>query len=193
LVLSRDPDMLARLMQLIEAEGFDAEGYASPAELFQGVPDGRCLVLAASTPGDEEAGEVLRRTDGRMPVILISDGADVCRGARVLTERMFDVFETRFSPPDLLRSVEAAVGGSVESEGPRWPALEELTKREREVLQQLIMGHSAKVIAKGLGISPRTVEVHRARIRDKLSARNLADLVRIAMQGLNAMQGHALV
>ena len=58
-----------------------------------------------------------------------------------------------------------------------------LTPREREVLSEIASGASNKEIGRRLGISPRTVEVHRARIMEKLRARNAADLVRIALSG----------
>jgi two-component system, LuxR family, response regulator FixJ len=58
-----------------------------------------------------------------------------------------------------------------------------LTPREREVLSEIAAGASNKEIGRRLGISPRTVEVHRARIMEKLHARNAADLVRIALSG----------
>ena len=194
LLLSRSRAMLRRLTLLIEAAGFATRPFGSLPELLQSGLDGRCLVLQVSGRGDrDDAAEILRRITGRLPVILIADAADVCRGARALTSGMFDVFEMPFSPPDLLHSIEAAVGGAAAPDAGGLRAMEELTEREREVLQQLIQGDSAKVIGKRLGISPRTVEVHRARIMDKLAARNLADLVRIAMQELNAMSDHAAV
>src|SRR6202012_928244 len=55
-----------------------------------------------------------------------------------------------------------------------------LTGREREVMEQLVLGKSNKLIAHELGISPRTVEIHRARVQEKLKARDLSDLVRLA-------------
>jgi DNA-binding CsgD family transcriptional regulator len=65
----------------------------------------------------------------------------------------------------------------------RFPGYEMLTPRERQVLAQIAAGASNKEVGRHLGISPRTVEVHRARIMDKLGARNTADLVRIALSG----------
>ena len=56
-----------------------------------------------------------------------------------------------------------------------------LTKREHEVLDQLVKGHANKIAAHKLGISPRTIEIHRARIMDRLGARNLPDVVRISL------------
>jgi DNA-binding NarL/FixJ family response regulator len=72
-------------------------------------------------------------------------------------------------------------GESFELHVPHFPGEELLTPREREVLEQITNGASNKEAGRQLGISPRTIEVHRARIMDKLRARNAADLVRIVL------------
>jgi DNA-binding CsgD family transcriptional regulator len=74
-------------------------------------------------------------------------------------------------------------GSSDGAHARRSPGLELLTRREREVLAQITSGASNKEAGRRLGISPRTIEVHRARIMDKLGAKNTADLVRITLNG----------
>ena len=75
---------------------------------------------------------------------------------------------------------QEALQGDVGGQGPR---SKRLTPREQEVLRLIVGGSSNKAIGRNLGISPRTIEVHRARIMDKLGARNAVDLVRIVMSG----------
>jgi two-component system response regulator FixJ len=72
-------------------------------------------------------------------------------------------------------------GETDDSVAPRFPGDDRLTEREREVLAQITNGASNKEAGRRLGISPRTIEVHRARIMDKLGAKNAADLVRITL------------
>lgn len=73
--------------------------------------------------------------------------------------------------------------GAAAESAPRFPGIEQLTQREREVLAQITDGASNKEAGRRLGISPRTIEVHRASIMTKLGARNTADLVRITLNG----------
>jgi len=75
------------------------------------------------------------------------------------------------------------VEGSTDGAHARRSGLEQLTQREREVLAEITGGASNKEAGRRLGISPRTIEVHRARIMDKLGAKNAADLVRITLNG----------
>ena len=70
---------------------------------------------------------------------------------------------------------------TVGDEEKRYPGLDRLTQRERQVLTEITGGSSNKEAGRRLGISPRTIEVHRARIMDKLGAKNAADLVRITL------------
>ena len=100
-----------------------------------------------------------------------------------------DFIQKPFSDEALLDSVDRALKQSRRLAGREGTSIDVgdrlrvLTAREREVLDHLATGSPHKVIARHLNISPRTVEVHRARIMRKLGARNLADLVRITMAG----------
>jgi len=76
-----------------------------------------------------------------------------------------------------------AEGAAGDSRRSRFPGDEKLTQRERQVLAEITAGASNKEAGRRLGISPRTIEVHRASIMDKLGAKNTADLVRITLNG----------
>lgn len=88
------------------------------------------------------------------------------------------------NPPDLLPHVTHAIEAAANVPLPQFLARDSLTRRERDVLDQVMIGASNKEASRQLGISPRTVEVHRLQLLRKLAARNTADLVRIVMSEL---------
>ena len=98
-----------------------------------------------------------------------------------------DFFEKPFDADMLVRRVRTAIASREQGRSDafrpaaHFPGASLLTAREREVLERIAEGSSNKEIGRMLGISPRTVEVHRARIMEKLGARNAADLVRIVL------------
>lgn len=184
-VVTRSESIRHSLQILLESDDLPVEAYASSAGLIHDAEDLRpgCMILDRDALPTGKPLKELLASAPRAKVILLLSKTDLSRGLRHLISEAFDVFEMPFSPTDLLQSVRAAVDGHGRPElvyGPS--ALDGLTEREREILRHLVQGRSAKLIGRMLEISPRTVEVHRARIMDKLSARNLVDLVRIAVQ-----------
>jgi two-component system response regulator FixJ len=99
-----------------------------------------------------------------------------------------DFIEKPFSDEVILASIETALargqrgGGAGAVSGAFAACLARLTPRERDVFHQLIVGHPNKVIAYNLDISARTVEIHRARVMEKMQVRNLPELVRLAIE-----------
>jgi two-component system response regulator FixJ len=188
-VVSRSEPVRRSLQMLLESDDLAVETYASSSALIQdaeALHPGCMIFDRDALPTGLSLRELLSGAP-RTKVILLLAQTDLSRGLRHLISEVFDVFEMPFSPSDLLHSVRAAVDSHGRAElvyGQT--ALDGLTEREREILQHLVQGRSAKLIGRTLGISPRTVEVHRARIMDKLSARNLVDLVRIAVQSADA-------
>jgi two-component system response regulator FixJ len=94
-----------------------------------------------------------------------------------------DFIEKPFDPGVLVAGIRAALAGAPEQGGAEAQIgrrLATLTPREREVLDQMVIGRPNKAIARALGISPRTVEIHRARVMQKMEAESLAQLVRMA-------------
>ena len=118
-----------------------------------------------------------------VPVIVMTGHADVPLAVKAMKAGAVDFIEKPFGDETILASIEGAL-----KRKPRVtdPALAErlasLTPREREVLELLVIGHPNKVIAHRLDISPRTVEIHRAHVMEKMKAKSLPELVRSAMQ-----------
>jgi len=193
-VVSRSEPVRRSLQMLLESDNLTGETYASSAGLIEAAEalHPACMIFDRDTlPTGLSLRELLSGAP-RTKVILLLSHTDLSRGLRHLISEAFDVFEMPFSPTDLLNSVRAALDSHGRAElvyGQT--ALDGLTEREREILQHLVQGRSAKLIGRSLGISPRTVEVHRARIMDKLSARNLVDLVRIAVQSAETAPNRA--
>jgi two-component system, LuxR family, response regulator FixJ len=129
-----------------------------------------------------------------VPVIFISGHADVPMAVEAVQHGAFDFLQKPFRDQDLLDRVQAAIERDNvnrrqlrELEVPR-KRLESLTDREREVLDLVTQGKANKVMAGDLGVSQRTVEIHRARVMEKMEASSLAQLVRmmIVLEGRRA-------
>jgi two-component system response regulator FixJ len=182
-----DPAVLRSTAALLSVRGLKVRTWPS-AEAFLDEPerDGpACLLLDVRMPGMSglELQRQLSRQQAELPVIIMTGHADVPMAVEAMRVGAIDFIEKPFAADVLFRSVERAF--QLLREGPRdrdpeaEEALARLTERERDVLELLVRGHINKSIAYQLDISQRTVEVHRARIKEKLKARGLADLMRI--------------
>lgn len=136
--------------------------------------------------------ELLDRCYG-LPVVAITPEADVAAAVRAMKHGAADVVVHPVHAEALCAAVHAALEGLARAEASRSDAqatrerFARLTRRERQVLDGMIGGEANKSIAYRLGISPRTVEVHRAKVMEKLGCRSLPEIVRMAMQaGLDA-------
>jgi two-component system, LuxR family, response regulator FixJ len=121
----------------------------------------------------------------RLPVIIITGHGDVAAARQAFKANAVDFLEKPFDNEHLLQSIESALSGLPVGAGPvdrlgSRPAATTLSAREREVMALVIDGLDNRGIGERLGISPRTVEVHKSRVMAKLGARNLAELIRIA-------------
>jgi two-component system response regulator FixJ len=182
-----DPAVLRSTAALLSVRGLKVRTWPS-AEAFldDAERDGpACLLLDVRMPGMSglELQRQLSRSQAVLPVIIMTGHADVPMAVEAMRVGAIDFIEKPFAADVLFRSVERAF--QLLREGPRdrdpeaEEALARLTERERDVLELLVRGHTNKSIAYQLDISQRTVEVHRARILEKLKARGLADLMRI--------------
>ena len=175
----------------LEAHGLSVQSFASADEFLAALPTipPGCILTDMRMPGLDGLGllERLRSLNLAWPVVVMTAHGDVPRAVQALKAGASDFVEKPFPDNALLDAVLAALQVLDKSREDAADLAEingriaSLTPREREVLEQLVSGHRNKVIAYNLGTSTRTVEVHRARIMDKMRARSLSALVRMAV------------
>lgn len=190
-VVDDDPAVRDALSTILSMEGFGVTGFADGPSFVTAARHRRpaCVILDVNMPGTSGL-DVLRQlkaSASTAPVFAISGQADIPMAVDAIRNGALDFFEKPFDAGRLVSRVREAIA---QSEQPAaqpsrlasyFPGMELLTPRERDVLEQIAAGSSNKEAGRTLGISPRTVEVHRARIMEKLGARNAADLVRIVL------------
>jgi len=189
-VIDDDAAIRDSLRMMLEIAGYTVRDFAS-AQSFLSDADlaGGCLIVDIRMPGmgGLELQEELARRKVNIPVIVITGHGDVPLAVRAMRAGAMDFVEKPFDSERMLQSVADALeaGRRAQSRAAEAKAARELlsllTPREREILDQLVKGHANKVVAHQLGISPRTVEIHRASIMEKLHARNLSNVVRTAL------------
>lgn len=195
-ILDDDPSVRETLALLLKIEGYAAQGFGEGASFLEAVHNAppACVIIDLHLPG-ESGFDVLRRlADGRVTssILVISGAADIAMAVAAMKYGALDFLEKPFSSDVIVERVRAAVTVWRETRGSEsdgfanFPGRHLLTCREREVLSQVARGASNKEAGRRLGISPRTVEVHRARIMDKLGAKNTADLIRIVFSEASA-------
>jgi FixJ family two-component response regulator len=175
-------------------------GFANGAELLALARDRTpaCILLDVHIPGKSGL-DVLKELRGEeypAPIFMISGQGDIAMAVSAIKNGALDFIEKPFRGNEIVARLNEAIGAHARrrAEDPagtavlRIPGAEPLTRREREVLEQFTSGASNKEAGRQLGISPRTIEDHRANIMKKLGARNAADLVRIVM---TAQRGQA--
>jgi two-component system response regulator FixJ len=192
-VVDDDQGMRESLRFLLESAGFAVETSASAPAVLEAGGAGKsgCLVTDVRKPemNGLELQEQLAAEGSRLSVILMTGHADVPMAVGAMRAGASDFIEKPFSDVALIDSIRRALekARARERAAPAAADLERrlatLTPREREVLDHLVRGSQHKVIAHALKISPRTIEVHRARIMQKMEARNLAHLVQIMLTG----------
>lgn len=145
-----------------------------------------CLLLDVRIP-DIDGLELLERLGDRthdFPTIIMTGYADLSMAVRALRAGAVDFVEKPFSDVEILKRVSNVLAKCAASARPGQSVdalIATLTPREKEVLAHLVLGKQNKIIAYELGISSRTVEIHRANVMKKLEANNIAELVRRTM------------
>jgi two-component system, LuxR family, response regulator FixJ len=190
-VVDDDSSVRDALSLLLKLEGFTARAFGDGLSFLEAVHETvpACVVLDINLPGRSglEILNDLSHLKFPPPVIVISGASDIAMAVAAMKSGAKDVLEKPFAANvliDCVRDVIAAhhrlTSGYIDGLA-NFPGRELLTSRERDVLSQVARGASNKEAGRRLGISPRTIEVHRARIMDKLGAKNAADLMRIVL------------
>jgi two-component system response regulator FixJ len=190
-VVDDDDAVRESLVMSLKLAGHQVESFASAAAfLASGAPNrSGCLVTDIRMPDMDglELQEELRRRNCSLPVIVITGHGDVPLAVRAMKAGAGDFLEKPFARDALLAAVQRALERNATavdsaSQGDQIRTrIALLTPKEREVFGLVVAGKQSKVIAHELGASPRTVEIHRARMMKKLNAGSLQELVRMAI------------
>lgn len=195
IVVDDDDAVRDSLSLVLETRGYEVATFTSGPEFLAALkPDWRgCLLLDVRMPTMDglEVQQQLIGAESRLAVIIMTAHGDVPIAVKAMKAGAVDFLEKPIEPERLFEAVRVAIqsGGGQRSLAPAGEDLlpirkcyATLTDRERDVLVRLVKGLSNKVIAYELTISPRTVELHRARVMQKMEAQSLSHLVRMALQ-----------
>jgi FixJ family two-component response regulator len=198
-VVDDDPAVRETLSVVLSAGGYQvicfADGAALLAVARTRTPS--CILLDVHIPGKSGL-DILKELHGEdypAPIFMISGQGDITMAVTAIKSGALDFIEKPFRGSEIVARLEEAIGAyerrHSENTASKIASLhftgrEPLTRREREVLAQFSSGASNKEAGRELGISPRTIEDHRANIMKKLGARNAADLIRIVMTASRA-------
>jgi len=190
LIVDDDAAMRDSLRALMESAGYVARTFDSAQALLQeAVPSGSCLITDIRMPemNGLELQEEIARRELELPIIFMTGHGDVPLAVRAMKAGAVDFVEKPFADSLMLASVKHALKAGQQHSDRIAEAktahdlIASLTPRELTVLEKLVAGRSNKVAAYELGISPRTIEIYRANIMDKMNARSLSEVVRIAL------------
>ncbi len=190
-VIDDDDAVRDSLEALLLAEGYVVQGFGSAeAFLIEGKPlPAGCCLLDVRMPGKDgltllgELGDWSKTT----PVVVMTGHGDVPMAVKAMKLGAVDFIEKPFDINAMLAAIRVALRASntkvqkdaIDPDLAR--NIERLTPRERDVMEYLVAGCSNKEVGRELGISPRTVEIHRARLMEKMTADSLASLIRMAL------------
>lgn len=189
-VVDDDSAVRDSLRLLLKSVGLACETFESGREFLAGFKDGQraCLVADIRMPGmsglDLQA--ELNRRQVHLPLIFITGYGDVPMAVDAMKAGALDFIQKPFRDQDLLDRINQALAEEQEwrevdaERGEIEQRIATLTPREREVMESVVRGDANKVVAFDLGVSQRTVEIHRARVMQKMGVRTLAQLVRMA-------------
>lgn len=192
-IVDDDPSIRDSLALLLGLRGYRCALFASAEDFLAALrPEWRgCLLTDLRLPAMDGLAlqRELARRGVKLPVVIITGHGDIAAAREAFKADAVDFLEKPFDDEGPVAAIEAAfrreeARATVDAQGERGPALwAALTEREQTVASLVVQGMHNRDIAAQLGISPRTVEVHKAHVMTKVGARNLADLIRLARDG----------
>jgi FixJ family two-component response regulator len=192
-IIDDDASVRRGLARLVKAAGYDVETFASPHEyLAQPRPeDPCCLLLDVRMPGLSglDLQEALARTGHRVSIVFVSGHGDIPGSVKAMKSGAVDFLIKPVDDRELLGAIERAVAKALQDRREQavttdvHDRIKTLTPREAQVFALVVTGRLNKQIAADLGIGEKTVKVHRGRVMEKMRARSVAELVRLADQG----------
>lgn len=189
-VVDDDPPVRRSLERLLDSAGLHVITYETSLAFLEAAPNlaSGCALLDVRMPGMDglELQALLRQRNLPLPIIVMTGQGDVQSAVRAMKAGAVDFIEKPYRDDILLDAIEAALsrvhGADIGCETTEAAErIATLTRRERQVLDALVMGRPNKIIAFDLGISIRTVEVHRARMMERLGVGQLGEAVRLAV------------
>ena len=192
-IVDDDASVRAALSVVLSSEGYQVASFVE-GETFLAAARSRtpgCVLLDVHLPGCSGLA-ILKQLDVQSypaPVLVISGRGDIPTAVEAIRNGALDFIEKPFDPTTVVARVRSAIDGWHNGNGKDsilardFPGHDRLTAREGDVLERIAQGASNKEAGRELGISPRTIEVHRVRIMEKLAAKNAADLMRIVLRG----------
>lgn len=189
-VVDDDPDVRDSLKILLEFAGFEVEAFESALKFLSAdvrKMDG-CLVVDIRMPDMDglDLQDELGRRGINLPIIVVTGHGDVPLAVRAMRSGAVDFLEKPFREEALVESIGRALASrknhrnDAEIEAVK-KRIASLTDREREVLDLIAEGNTSKEVARALSISPRTVDIHRGHVMEKMHAGNIADLIRMVL------------
>jgi FixJ family two-component response regulator len=199
LVVDDDAGVRNAMRVLLKSVGLDSASYGSAQEFLAAYDSAQpgCLLLDIRMPGMSglELQQQLNLRGAVIPVIFMTGHGDIPMAVEAMQHGAFDFLQKPFRDQDLIDRIQKAIAKDAElrkslGEHERIRRrLESLTPREREVLDLMTQGKQNKAVAQALDVSPRTVEIHRARVMQKMEAGSIAELVRM-MLDMNHMSAN---